>query len=71
MAFGIFKPMLLAVGIEVSSRRLEVGRFAFRILMHVNCVFSRWQVFQIQLDFHAILGCLQRGIPDAFAFCVL
>jgi FKBP-type peptidyl-prolyl cis-trans isomerase FklB len=54
MALRIFQPMFLPVGIEVASRRLEVGGIALRVLMKVDGVFAGWEILEI--EFHSDSG---------------
>src|SRR5208282_2071839 len=51
VAFRIVQSMLLAIGIEVPSRRLEIRGVALRILMKVDGMFAGRKIFEI--DFHS------------------
>src|SRR5271155_5028398 len=59
MPFRILQSMLLSFGIEVATRRLEVGPFAFCILMKMDGMFSRRQTLEI--DFQA--NAVRPGFP--------
>jgi len=50
VTFRILQSMLLSIGIEVASRGLEVRGVALRVLMKVDSMFARRQIFEI--DFH-------------------
>ena len=50
MAFGIVESVLLAVGIEMRARGLEVWTIAFGILMKVDRVFAGREIMKVQLD---------------------
>ena len=53
MPLWVVKAMLLALGVEVRPGRLEIWRFARRILMEVSDMFSGRKALQIQRDFDA------------------
>ncbi len=59
MAFGILEAVLLAIGIEVRSGRLEVGRLALGVLMEMDRVVAGGKV--LDADFHADAG---SGVPE-------
>src|ERR1700704_3647746 len=51
VAFGILQSMLLAIGIEVRSRGLEVRGVALRVLMKVDGMHAGGQILEI--EFHS------------------
>lgn len=50
VAFGIFKSMLFAIGIEVRTGRLEIGCIALWVLMKVDGVLAEGKIVQLQLE---------------------
>jgi hypothetical protein len=61
--------MFLSIGIEVRSGRLEIGRFALRVLMKVDGMFAGRQILEIQFDSDSRAGsqngCGAHGLPWA------
>ena len=58
VALGILQSMLLAIGIEMGSRGLEVRGIALRVLMKVDGMYARRQILEI--DLHSDSGA---GFP--------
>src|SRR5262249_47717954 len=56
VAFRILQAVLLACGIEVRSRRLEVGPLALRHLMNVDGMLAGRQIPHIKLDTRRLTG---------------
>ena len=50
MAIGIVEAVLLAVRIEMRARGFEVRPFAFRDLMEVDRVFTRREIFEVEVQ---------------------
>jgi hypothetical protein len=53
--------VLLAARIEVAPRGLEVGRIALCVLMNVNAMLPRGQIFQIHSHIHGPLFAGAQG----------
>jgi hypothetical protein len=70
VAIGIIKTMLIAIGIEVSTRRLEVGAFALGDLMEVDRVLSGREIVEFELEGNAWSLIPQDDIADVFALSV-
>jgi hypothetical protein len=72
VAFGILQAMLLALGIEVRSGRLEIRRVALRLLMKVQRMLPRGQAVEAELHGHARRCSLARQhcCPYALALSV-
>ena len=48
--FGVLETVLFPERVEVSSRRLEIGRMAFCNLMDVKGMLTGWEILDIELD---------------------
>ena len=70
-AFGILEAMLLHIGIEVAARGGELRPFALRVLMDVDGMLARGQIFEVErdLDARAFVGDLRDA--DVFAVGIL
>ena len=66
VTFRILKAVLLAFGIEMRASGFEIWRIAFCVLVNVDCVFSRRQIMQVELDYHP-LTLVQESRPNALA----
>src|SRR5262249_10867612 len=70
-ALCALQSMMLAIGIEVSTRGFEVRPFALRSLMHVDGMIARRQIVQIQLDGHAVVCGGELGRSHTLSLSVL
>ena len=67
----ILKPVLLAIRIEMWTRRLKIRSLALGILVKVQRVLPWRQILEVQTDLHALLRCrLERRPPHALTFGV-
>src|ERR1035441_5001444 len=69
VTFRIFQAVLLAIGIEMRSRRFEVRSFALGVLMKVNGVVAGRQILQIDIHFHPT-RLLFRQSDSAYALAL-
>ena len=67
VAVGTVKAVLFAVRIKVRACGFEIGRVAFRVLMEVDCVFARREIFEVELQaYSAFLVFIEDHGADAF-----
>src|ERR1700731_2648296 len=71
VAFGILQSMLLAIGIEMGSRGLEVRGIALRVLMKVDGVYASGQILEIGLHSDSCAGFPQSRRTHSLALGVL
>src|ERR1700735_1685762 len=59
VSHGVLVPVVLAIGVEVSAGTLEVGCITGRILVDMHGMESKFEVFQFDFYFHALLHGLE------------
>ena len=65
MALWILQSVLLAFGVEMRPRGLEIRCLAFCVLMKMRYMFSGWQSGKVKLDRDAIFLTRQSCSADA------
>ena len=72
MAFGILKPMLLALEIEMRPRGLEVRGIALCVLVKVDAVLPGRKIVEIHFDAYDVVLLLPENDPaDGLALSIL
>src|SRR3982074_350700 len=71
VAFGILQPMLLAIGIEMRSRGLEVRSIALRVLMKVDGMYAGGQILEIEFHSDSWAGFRQNRGTHSLALGIL
>src|SRR3982074_2653254 len=71
VTFGILQSMLLAIGIEMRSRGLEVRGIALRVLMKVDGMYARRQILEIDLHSDSGAGLPQNRGTHGLALSIL
>src|ERR1700741_1525537 len=70
-ALRVLQSVLLVIGIEVRAGRFKPWPFAFCHLVKMDCVHSRREVLQSELDTHSLARVRQCGSTDRLALRVL
>src|SRR5580700_665643 len=65
------EPVLLALRIEMSARRLKIRPLALRNLVEVNAVLPRGQIVQMQFDAHPWPLLPERSRAHTLSLCIL
>src|ERR1700730_3383447 len=71
VAFGILQSMLLAIGIEMGSRGLEVRSIALRVLMKVDGMYAGWKILEIEFHSDSRGGFPQNRSTHSLAVGIL
>lgn len=71
MAFGILQAVFLSIGIEMWASRFEIGRVTLRVLMKVDGMYARRQVFEVQFHPDSFAGFPKGGGADRLALSIL
>src|SRR5579872_6920160 len=72
VSFRILQAMLLVIGIEMASGRLEVWPIALGSLMDVDGMVARRQVLKVELDVYTLLARrTQGGCAHVFTLSIL
>src|ERR1700694_3948317 len=71
VAFGILQSILLAIGIEMGSRGLEVRGIALRVLMKVDGVYAGGQILEIEIHSDSGGGFPQNRSTHSLALGIL
>jgi hypothetical protein len=71
MTIGALVSVLLSTGIEVPAGSLEVRWIALGILVDMDGMLARRQVFQVHLDFDSSLALLEHNVTGILAVCGL
>ncbi len=70
VAVGTIEPVLLALGIEVSARRFEVGPLAFRNRMEVDGMLSGSQIVEFEFEGDARSLIPDKDISNGFSLSI-